>query len=271
MLESQYLSDAHERPSTNPAPSESAEKADRDAATAEGPTDEEARHSAALEESRRKIAELEADKPLWEQSARRRAAQEAKERQAAAAKAKQSQQDVATQRERERQAAKEREEAEERRREADAAEAQRRKRREAQQEAAREAVRCRRMIWRPEQALEHFLRLCEAFDKMNFFKGDVIIFETIPWPTLDRPGSYAVEDVCWDTVESFFTSVRWLMTHKEYVTLVEKSHKRFHPDRWRSRRVLQCVEDEDEKECLEVAANTVAQALTPLWQQVTGR
>ncbi|KLO04293.1 hypothetical protein SCHPADRAFT_840822, partial [Schizopora paradoxa] len=114
--------------------------------------------------------------------------------------------------------------------------------------------------------------LCAAFDSSNFIRGEAVtIFESIPWPMLSRPGTFGVEDIDWASVEAFFLHVRHHIPSKEFRELVEKSHKRFHPDRWRSRRVLASVDDEEEKECLEVAANTVAQALTPLWQELTGR
>lgn len=45
---------------------------------------------------------------------------------------------------------------------------------------------------------------------------------------------------------------------------------RFHPDRWRARGLLKSMEDHDERGFIEVAANTVAQALTPLWREVKG-
>ena len=90
----------------------------------------------------------------------------------------------------------------------------------------------------------------------------------------------------WNSVEEFFDSVRPYIRSHEYQSFIEKSHKRFHPDRWRSRGVLKSVVDEAERSCLEVgklifiltyvvsddfqAANTVAQALTPLWRDVRG-
>ena len=45
---------------------------------------------------------------------------------------------------------------------------------------------------------------------------------------------------------------------------------RFHPDRWRARGLLKSMQDDDGRGFVEVAANTVAQALTPLWREVKG-
>lgn len=235
-----------------------------------GDSDEAAR-LAQLEESRRKIAELEKDRPLWEEQARRRAAQEAEERrQAEQRKAKHAENNEAA-KEREKQRAKELAEENARREREAAADQLRTKRLRTRDAARRDAQTWTARGWNAAIALERFKHLSEAFDKLNFFKGDVIVFECIPWPVLHRPLQFGVEDIDWSAVEAFFTQVKRYMPAAEYRSLVEKSHKRFHPDRWRSRRVLQCVEDEEEKECLEVAANTVAQALTPLWQELTGR
>ena len=53
-------------------------------------------------------------------------------------------------------------------------------------------------------------------------------------------------------------------------TYVLMNVSRFHPDRWRARGLLKSMEDDDERGFIEVAANTVAQALTPLWREVRG-
>ncbi|KAI5123657.1 hypothetical protein M0805_001687 [Coniferiporia weirii] len=233
--------------------------------------DEEAHRKAVLEESRRKIAELEKDKPLWDAQAQRRAAEEAKEkdRVEAARKARAASQAVETEQEKQR-AQQHAEEAAQRKQEAAAADV-RAKRKQAREAAQRDARGWLSRGWNARAALERYRLFSDAFDRLNFLRGDVVVFETVPWPVLLRPGAFGVEDVDWAAVEAFFRQVRVYMPNQEFVKLVEKSHKRFHPDRWRSRRVLHCVEDDEEKECLEVAANTVAQALTPLWQEVTGR
>ena len=53
-------------------------------------------------------------------------------------------------------------------------------------------------------------------------------------------------------------------------TYVLMKARRFHPDRWRARGLLKNMQDDDERGFIEVAANTVAQALTPLWRGVKG-
>ena len=108
------------------------------------------------------------------------------------------------------------------------------------------------------------------FDSAKFTPENPVQFSTVPWPVLHKPSHFTVEDVDWSSVEAFFHSVRAHMRSQDYKAFVEKSHRRFHPDRWRARRVLQCIEDEELRACLEVAANTVAQAITPLWREIKG-
>ncbi len=120
--------------------------------------------------------------------------------------------------------------------------------------------------WTTQRALERYKMLSETFDSMQFSLENPLSFMTVPWPVLHRPTSFTIEDVDWSAVEAFFKAIRTHLRTQDYKALVEKSHRRFHPDRWRARRVLQSVQDEELKACLEVAANTVAQALTPIWR-----
>lgn len=146
-----------------------------------------------------------------------------------------------------------------------------RKREAAQAEARRDEQQCALGPWTTARALVRYRALSEKFDHADFHGGAALVFGSVPWPVLYRPGTFGVEDIDWESVEAFFEQVRKTLSMAEYKTLVERSHKRFHPDRWRARKVLRSIADEEEKECLEIAANAVAQALSPLWQQATGR
>ncbi|TRM70070.1 hypothetical protein BD626DRAFT_391274 [Schizophyllum amplum] len=232
----------------------------------EEPGDEEAAHRAALEESRRKLAELEKDRPLWEEQARKRAQSEhpdttrvraAEDAQRAAAEA---------QRQREAEARRAREAAER--------EEQQRQQQEAARRAEERRQRQRRFAygpWSTARALERYRALAEDFDKTKFAADTPLGFEDVPWPVLHSPVNFTIEDVDWAAVEAFFMAVRPSMRAQDYKTFVQKSHLRFHPDRWRSRGLLKAVLDDTERECLDVAANTVAQALTPIWSELKGR
>lgn len=255
--------------SRDPSPTQGGSRSTEQGAHTPGmEMDDDASKEAAIEESRRKLAELEKDKTLWEEQARRRAAQEKEEKRRTEGMKKDSQRVAAEENSR----LKERQAEEERRRAAEGAFDLRAKRERARKQAQKEITSWRNAPWTTARALERYRILSAAFDTANFIRGETVtIFETIPWPMLSRPGTFGVEDVDWGSIETFFKHVSKLLPQRDFRELVEKSHKRFHPDRWRSRRVLTNIDDEEEKECLEVAANTVAQALTPLWQEVTGR
>lgn len=244
--------------------------ADPESGTNTNPLDEEeTQRLAAIEESRRKLAELERDRPLWEQEARRRAAHDRAE--AEVNRARQEE-------ERRRKAAAAAEDLRQRQRAAAAAaETERRARaeqerieREREQRRRRERERWSYGPWTTSRAIERYKLLSEAFDAAKFTEQDPVMFEIIPWPVLHSPVTLRVEDIEWSSVEDFFAAARQHMRAQDYKAFVEKSHKRFHPDRWRARGVLKSVADEETRGCLEVAANTVAQALTPIWRDIRG-
>jgi len=227
---------------------------------------EEAGRAASIEESRRKLAELERDRPLWESAAREREQREREEETQRRAKAEQRRREAEeTERARARAAAQERKREEAARRAHEAKEAERQER---EKRAHMQRERWAYGPWTEERALERYRQLCGAFDERKFGPGtQALTFTDIPWPTLRAPLSFGVEDIDWGEVEAFFAAARSRMRFAEYTSLVQKSHRRFHPDRWRSRGVLAAVTNESERCAMEVAANTVAQALTPLWRE----
>lgn len=230
-----------------------------------GETPLEARdsHEAEIAESIRKLRELEKDRPIWEAQRKQREARERAEEEERLAKAERRR----------------KEEEERLRQQREAAE---REKRLAQQEAeklAREEELRQREIhrrrqrqrwesgpWTTHRALERYRMLSDEFDATKFTSGQCITFHDIPWPVLHAPSRLTVEDVDWSAVETFFATVKSHMRLQDYKEFVEKSHRRFHPDRWRARRIWAAVTDEVERGYLEVAANTVAQAITPIWR-----
>ncbi|KAF7361885.1 RING-type domain-containing protein [Mycena venus] len=262
---------SHAGPSNNHADpvdvSDDSDSGEEDNPAAE--VDAEAERQAFIAEARRKLAELEADKPLWEEEAKKRKkleeqeqeAQRARiaERRAAEARKADEERKVKMEKERQQQA-QVKEEARVR-----AGEERARRERERRQRNERWAYG----PWTTQRALERYKTLSEIFDSTKFSPDDPITFDVVPWPIL--PVRFSVEDIDWAAVESFFNAVKPHMRSQDFASFVEKSHRRFHPDRWRSRGLLKSVADETERGCLEVAANTVAQALTPLWRDLTGR
>ncbi|GJE92239.1 hypothetical protein PsYK624_083920 [Phanerochaete sordida] len=223
-----------------------------------------------LEEKIRRIQEMNS----YEQARRER--DEAQRRAEAAEAEKKRKQEEALQRERERleRLQQEREREEERRRKEHEEETQRQRR--AQEEAERRAKEQQRRAqseryasgpWTPLRALERYRLLCDEFDAASFSSERPMQVEDVPWPVLAHPARFALEDVDWAAVEAFFGAVSKHMRAADFKTFVEKSHRRFHPDRWRGRRILQSIVDDELRACLEVAANTVAQAITPIWRE----
>lgn len=230
--------------------------------------DEESTRRSALAESIRKLQELEKDKPLWDEAAKRRIQREIAEEDERRAKAEERRRAAAWQAELEKRAkvekeaqeARERAETERWERDAAAKRTMEKKRQERQ--------RWESGLWTTSRALDRYKASCETFDNTKFSPSEPLTFEDVPWPVLYAPRSLNVEDVDWSAVEKFFDAIRPYVRVDEYKAFVEKSHRRFHPDRWRSRRLLASIVDDGDRECMEIAANTVAQALTPLWRNL---
>ncbi|KAK7457148.1 hypothetical protein VKT23_010448 [Stygiomarasmius scandens] len=279
-----------------------------------------------LSESRRKVLELEADRPKWEEAKRKREAAERLEREKEEQrKQRQKELDEAKRRmqelERKEREEKERKRAaeEQRRREEEAreraAKEQKRREEEARERAAEEQKRreeekrkkeeegrktrelfeelkgiawkqatetevwrCQlrdrkwmSLRWDTDSALSRFKLIMDEFGQAIFSTSKPMTILSIPWPVLKSPFQFfTVEDVQWDSVEKFFEAIRQKVTLSEYKALVERSHKMFHPDRWRSRNLLSSVMLEDERRSLERAGNIVSQALTPIWRNSRG-
>ncbi|KAA1472913.1 hypothetical protein DENSPDRAFT_839305 [Dentipellis sp. KUC8613] len=220
-----------------------------------------------IEESRRKLAELEKDKPLWQESERKRLQREREEEEAWRMEAERRRQAERAKAEQERTARQARERAEQAERERRAAAAARETARRRQQERERWG----RGPWTVHRALERYRAVAELFDTTKFTSAAPLAFEAVPWPVLHSPLSLTVQDIDWSAVEQFFEAVRPHMRPQDYRMFVQQSHRRFHPDRWSSRGLLATIADETERASLEVAANTVAQALTPLWREAKGQ
>ncbi|KAL9711864.1 hypothetical protein Ac2012v2_004937 [Leucoagaricus gongylophorus] len=247
----------------NPSPQTRADETQRNGL----PDEEDEAHRQAIQESRRKLAELERDRPLWEEQAKQRRLCEEMEQRAYRTQAERRRwEEVKKQTEIEIRIRKECEEAETRKCEQE--ENVRRERELRDQERRQRRQRWSFGPWTTQRALERYRVLSESFDVTKFTFGLPLNVEDVPWPLLQSPRYFSVEDVSWDSVERFFEAIRPHLRHQDFKTLVEQSHRRFHPDRWRSRNLLKTVEDETIRDCMEVAANTVAQALTPIWRSL---
>ncbi|KAF8493634.1 hypothetical protein JB92DRAFT_2796827 [Gautieria morchelliformis] len=226
--------------------------------------EEESDRLARIEESKRKLAELEKDKPLWEESARMRRAREME-----AEQLRQREKLMREEEERERQHMEAARRQREEKRELERLEREREAR--MREQSKRMFIHAPRvLLWTFRHALERYLTTSATFDATKFSAGaKPVTFAAIPWPVLHS--SISIQDIEWDAVEVFFEKVEVLLSPEEFKELVGKSQRRFHPDRWRSRGLLASVQDDMERDLLDVAGSTVAQAITPLWKDITGR
>jgi hypothetical protein len=185
--------------------SENSESGDEDNLAAE--LDPEAERMAAIAESRRKLAELEADRPLWEEEAKKRERLEMEEQEAQrskmaerrAAEARKADEERRARMERERQQSQAKEEA---------------RIRSSEERARRERERRQRNErwsygpWTTQRALERYKTLSDIFDSTKFSPDEPLTFDVVPWPVLHSPVSLSVEDIDWAAVEGFFTAVK---------------------------------------------------------------
>lgn len=122
--------------------------------------------------------------------------------------------------------------------------------------------------WTVSQALARYQVVSDEFDNIKFNDDRPLTLWSVPWPILHHPinltWSQVESQIEWGTVESFFKEVKFRLSSAEYKALVEKAHRRFHPDKWRSRGLYNTVPS-GTRAALEGASNRVAQALTPLW------
>ncbi|KAI0698132.1 hypothetical protein BC835DRAFT_1243651, partial [Cytidiella melzeri] len=74
------------------------------------------------------------------------------------------------------------------------------------------------------------------FDSIKFQESQPLTFESVPWPVLDHPHRTSWDSIEWGAVEKFFNAIEKLLENQtEYKALLEKAHRRFHPDKWKAR------------------------------------
>lgn len=234
--------------------------------------DEDAIHRAELEESIRKMAELERDKPLWEQAARERIQREEERRRQEEATRSARQHRAPSAEEKQKQHEKKQAEDKVRRECEEAIKDRQARRQQLKQEADKDILFWAKSCWTNAAALQRYSMLTTQFDdiviKVPPVRDPLVVFETIPWPVLWKPGEFTVADITWEAVEKFFGTMRLEQSKAYFHWMVARTNLRFHPDRWRSRNILRCIEDQEERECITNAGVIVSQVLTALWMEV---
>ena len=201
-----------------------------------------------LAESLQKMADLEADRPLWEAAKKNREACE---------RAQEEQQRVKSEARKAQQLKKERDEGGEglsqekdwnsRREETSY---QERKRLDRERRARYDQWNSG--AWTTYRALERYRLVCQYFDETKFSETYPLTFHDIPWPTLQSPFINSPQDMTWEAVQGFFMVAKTKFRGQAYRDFLKSSVSRFHTDRWRSRKLLESIVNVEERDCVEV-------------------
>ena len=203
-----------------------------------------------LAESLQKMADLEADRPLWEAAKNKREALERaqKEQQRAKSESRKAQQ-------REKKRAEERNEPRlqqerDQNRQQDETKYRERERRDRERRARYDQWNSG--AWTTYRALERYRIVCQYFDETKFSETYPLTFHDIPWPTLQSPFRNSPQDMTWEAVQGFFMVAKTVIRGQAYRNFLKSSVSRFHTDRWRSRKLLESVTNVEERDCIEV-------------------
>ena len=205
--------------------------------------------AARLAESLQKMADLEADRPLWEAAKKKREAQERAQEEERRAK---SEARKAQQRERQRNEGEEvrlrQEQDQNRKRE----EANYRERERLDRERRARYDQWNSGAWTTYRAIERYRLVCQYFDETKFSEMYPLTFHDIPWPTLQTPFKNSPQDMTWEAVQKFFMVAKTIIRGQAYRDFLKSSVSRFHTDRWRSRKLLESIVNVEERNCIEV-------------------
>ncbi|KAH8107925.1 hypothetical protein BXZ70DRAFT_1003347 [Cristinia sonorae] len=114
--------------------------------------------------------------------------------------------------------------------------------------------------WTTDRALECYRMLSSDFDKGKFTAEDPVTFYDVPWPVLHPFGTYGPEDVDWLAVERFFEEVKYAMRAQDFKSFLQDGQRRFHPDRWASRRRWDGIAEKQKNE-MQTAVEIVSKSI----------
>lgn len=152
-------------------------------------------------------------------------------------------------------------ESQQRRTEAEAAQAEEKERNRCK---IRDQVKYNPWRWNLDKALERHICVCQEFDSITFDGSQPLTFESVPWPVRLPPLGFTVDKISWGEVTSFFEAMKLKMTEEDYRSLLQKSQRRFHPDKWSSRRLIKTIKDPVIATQIENAGKVVSQAVNAL-------
>ncbi|KAK0470770.1 hypothetical protein IW261DRAFT_1372351 [Armillaria novae-zelandiae] len=152
-----------------------------------------------------------------------------------------------------------------------------------QQATMAEEERCRRrdeenwnlsfgQLWSSQRAIHRFYFVLKEFETTQFSEAKPLTPNSVPWPVLISPTRFYVsmlED--WTLADKFFDRARRSLPFDAYRDLISRTRQTFHPDRWRSRNLLNTVMDEPLRAVMEDSGNKVSQAVNRLYQDMLDR
>ncbi|RPD55934.1 hypothetical protein L227DRAFT_488552, partial [Lentinus tigrinus ALCF2SS1-6] len=62
-----------------------------------------------------------------------------------------------------------------------------------------------------------------------------LTYQDFPWPVLTFPRRIHSDNLTWKEVEKFFEEVKKKVQRKDFISIVTKTQRQFHPDRWSGR------------------------------------
>ena len=112
--------------------------------------------------------------------------------------------------------------------------------------------------------IRRFQTVLDEFIIASFSEARPMTELSVPWPLLSfgQP-SFKLNTVTWASTEKFFKTVEELFP-AQYSKVLSAAQRAFHPDRWRSRKVLESVRDEKVRAAMGKAGNEVSQAINAL-------
>ena len=106
--------------------------------------------------------------------------------------------------------------------------------------------------WNSVRAIERYKVISAFFDKAKFSSSEGPLADIdIPWPTLRHPLGNTARDMDWESVTQFFSAVKVGLRGQAFNDFVKVSLQRFHPDRWKSRKLYPAIVDESERNEIE--------------------
>lgn len=107
-------------------------------------------------------------------------------------------------------------------------------------------------MWSSVRAIERYKVISAFFDKAKFSSSESPLADIdIPWPTLRHPHVNTARDMDWESVTQFFNAVKVGLRGQAFNDFVKVSLQRFHPDRWKSRKLYPAIVDESERNEIE--------------------